>query len=49
MENIESLSHVRWLWKYHIVSIPKYRTKLIYGRLRSAIGRILRICASRKR
>lgn len=29
-----SLSHTRWNCKYHIVFIPKYRRKEIYGRLR---------------
>ena len=42
MENFESLSHVRWECKYHVVFIPKYRRKVIYGKLRSAIGRIIR-------
>lgn len=37
-----SLSHTRWNCKYHIVFIPKYRRKAIYGKLRSDIGVILR-------
>ena len=37
-----SLSHTRWNCKYHIVFIPKYRRKEIYGKLRTDIGRILR-------
>ena len=37
-----SLSHTRWNCKYHIVFIPKYRRKEIYGRLRADIGQILR-------
>ncbi|MBO6261109.1 MAG: IS200/IS605 family transposase [Bacilli bacterium] len=32
----------RWNCKYHIVFIPKYRRKEIYGQLRSDIGQILR-------
>ena len=41
-----SLSHTRWNCKYHIVFIPKYRRKEIYGKLRSDIGQILRqLCA----
>ena len=35
-------SHVTWDCKYHIVFIPKYRQKVIYGKLRSKIGTILR-------
>ena len=37
-----SLSHTRWNCKYHIVFIPKYRRKEIYGQLKSDIGKILR-------
>ena len=37
-----SLSHTRWNCKYHIVVIPKYRRKAIYGKLRADIGSILR-------
>ena len=37
-----SLSHTRWNCKYHIVFIPKYRRKEIYGKLRANIGQIIR-------
>ena len=37
-----SLSHTRRNCKYHIVFIPKYRRKAIYGKLRGDIGQILR-------
>lgn len=37
-----SLSHTRWNCKYHIVFIPKYRRKEIYGRLREDIGKIIK-------
>ena len=30
-----SLSHTRWNCKYHIVFIPKYRRKEIYGQIKS--------------
>ena len=36
------LSHIRWNCKYHIVFIPKYRRKIIFGKLRQDIGAILR-------
>ena len=42
MHEWESLSHVRWECKYHVVIIPKYRRKVIYGRLKRQIGPILR-------
>ncbi len=37
-----SLSHTRWTCTYHIVFIPKYRRKEIYGKIRRDIGTILR-------
>ena len=37
-----SLAHTRWNCKYHIVFTPKYRRKVIYGKLRQDIGHILR-------
>ena len=37
-----SLSHTKWMRKYHIVFTPKYRRKAIYGQIRSDIGEILR-------
>ena len=37
-----SLSHTRWNCKYHVVFIPKYRRKVISGKLREDIGKILR-------
>ena len=36
------LSYTRWNCMYHIVFIPKYRRKEIYGKLRSDIGLYLR-------
>ena len=37
-----SLSHTKWLCKYHIVFTPKYRRKAIYGQYKESIGQILR-------
>ena len=36
------LSHTKWNCLYHIVFIPKYRRKAIFGKLRRDIGVILR-------
>jgi len=48
MHEWQSLSHVRWDCKYHVIIIPKYRKKVFYGEMRSAIGRILRdLCQQR--
>lgn len=42
MHEWQSLSHVKWECKYHVVFCPKCRKKLLYGKLRSQIGPILR-------
>jgi putative transposase len=36
------LAHTVWDCKYHLVFVPKYRRKIIYGKLRREIGQILR-------
>ena len=46
MNDDSSLSHTRWNCKCHIVFVPKYRRKVIYGKLRKDIGTIIRqLCA----
>lgn len=48
MHEWQSLSHVRWECKYHVVITPKYRHRVLYGRLRRQIGAILReLCRQR--
>jgi putative transposase len=48
MHEWQSLSHVRWECKYHVVITPKYRHRVLYGRLRRQIGTILReLCRQR--
>jgi len=42
MREWQSISHVRWYCRYHIIFVPKYRKKVIFGTLRKAIGGILR-------
>lgn len=42
MTNIESLCHSAWECKYHIVWIPKYRRKVLYGRIRKGLGETFR-------
>ena len=42
MNDVESLSHTKWECKYHIVFIPKYRKKALYGALRQQLGELLR-------
>ena len=42
MHDWQSLSHVRWDCKYHVVIVPKYRRRKLYGKFRGEVGRILR-------
>ena len=42
MYKVERLSHTTWDCKYHLIWIPKYRKKLIYGQLRKHLGEIFR-------
>ncbi len=37
MHDWMSLSHVRWDCKYHIVIVPKYRQKKLYGKFRNQV------------
>ena len=46
--NDNSISHTRWNCKYHIIWIPKYRRKVIFGKLRKEIGQIIRQLCSYK-
>ena len=43
-----SIAHTRWECKYHIVFAPKYRRHIVYGRLKTDIGKILRELCDRK-
>jgi len=44
----ENLKHTRWECKYHVVFIPKYRRKVIYGSIRQELGSIIRELAQQK-
>jgi len=49
MNDIQSLSHSKWRCQYHVVFAPKYRRKVIYGKLKKDIGEILRkLCEQKK-
>ena len=44
-----SLSHTRWCCQYHIVFIPKYRRKALYGKVKEDIREILKtLCEYKK-
>jgi putative transposase len=42
MNDESSLNHTRWECKYHIVWIPKYRKKALFGQLRKYLGQVFR-------
>ena len=48
MKDNNSLAHTTWNCKYHIVFAPKYRRRVIYGKIRADIGRIIRMLCERK-
>ncbi|WP_029200596.1 IS200/IS605 family transposase, partial [Oribacterium sp. NK2B42] len=44
MDN-QSLSHSKYNCTYHIVFIPKYRRKVMYGKLQAEVGQLLgKVC-----
>src|SRR5580692_6434447 len=44
----ESLSHSRWDCKYHVVFVPKYRKKKLYGEIRRFLGPVFRELAGHR-
>ena len=48
MTQLSSLAHTKWDCKYHIVWIPKYRKKAIFGQIRRELGPVLRELARQK-
>ena len=48
MNDSESLSHTKWECKYHIVLIPKYRKRALYGALRQQLGDVLKQLAMQR-
>ncbi|WP_298257773.1 IS200/IS605 family transposase [Bradyrhizobium sp.] len=48
MDDFDSLSHSKWECKYHVVFIPKYRRKVLYGELRQHLGDVFRRLAMQK-
>jgi len=49
MEIQKSLKHIVWDCKYHVVWIPKYRKKAVYGELRRDLGEVFRALAKQKK
>ena len=48
MSQVRSLRHSRWVCQYHVVFIPKYRKKAIFGQIRSDLGDVFRRLAEQK-
>jgi len=48
VDDYESLNHSVWVCKYHVVFIPKYRRKALYGELRRDLGEVFRTLARQK-
>ncbi len=44
----ESLSHSKWNCKYHLVFVPKYRKKILYGKIRKFLAGIFHELAGQK-
>ncbi len=45
----QSLSHTRWKCQYHIEFIPKYRRKVMYGKVRADIREIIKVLCRYKK
>uniref|UniRef100_UPI003AA9809E IS200/IS605 family transposase n=1 Tax=Candidatus Electronema sp. PJ TaxID=3401572 RepID=UPI003AA9809E len=48
MDEYRSLSHIKWICKYHVVFIPKYRRKVLYCKLRKELGAVFHELARHK-
>jgi len=48
MRQVNSLSHTRWECKYHIIFIPKYRRKQLFGEVRRELGGVFRQLAQQR-
>lgn len=45
----QSLSHTKWKCQYHIVFIPKYRKKVLYGKMREDVREIIKTLCNYKK
>jgi len=48
MDEYQSLSYTKWDCKYHVIFIPKYRRRVLYGQLRRHLGEVFRKLAEQK-
>ena len=47
-EDHNSLNHSTWECKYHVVFTPKYRKKVLYGKIKQNLGQVFHDLARRK-
>ena len=48
MRQVNSLNHTRWECKYHIVFIPKYRRKTLFGQIRRELAEVFHQLAKQR-
>jgi len=48
VQQYQTLCHSKWECKYHVVFIPKYRWKILYGHLRRYLGEVFKRLAEQK-
>jgi putative transposase len=48
LNEYKTLCHSKWDCKYHVVFIPKYRRKVLYGQLRRYLADVFKRLAERK-
>jgi len=48
VSNYKTLQHSEWECKYHVIFIPKYRRKVLYGKLRRHLEEVLRRLARQR-
>ena len=44
----DTIAHTKWECKYHIVFIPKYRKKVLYGKIRGELGKIFQTLSKQR-
>jgi len=48
MVDVRSANHTRWECKYHVVFIPKYRKKAIFGQIKKELGEVFHHLAEQR-
>ncbi len=48
MDDPSSIAHSKWECKYHVVFLPKYRRKVLFGELRRHLGPVFHELARQK-